>query len=486
MENFVVKKWGGENASELVRSPQNVVNDFLNWVKQAVVVSAIRSSDFNTTDALISIWNSLNKWEDKSIIISKVQILKQFHIDMVNEKLWINWNEVLNYIEIAFSEFIENINQYLNSHNKTKPTRKNDYSIETQNWLFSIIWFWEELSANIQSQVINSLKIDWLNAETVDLSWVVPENNDELNENELFTLLSKEISDRVKKILDDWKVPIIPWYIPWFKNGIENAIWRWYSDVTAEIVSLWMSRAYNVTLEIQKAVRWMLSADPRIVKNTKLIERIDYFTAKEITWARWAKAKLLHDKVLNEELLKAWINIRLFDPFSWNPWTLISRSKNENSSWVEFVWWKDVKLFTISSWNMESKWILSDIFSIVKEYVAVDIVSSSETEISFTVDNLSQEMLEEISSRVKKDLKIEDNLYGNFVKYEDFSLVFCVWQNMLNDNSIIAKITTSLVNAWINIWTISQWKEKRAIAIWVEKSELKRAIQILHRDLIEN
>jgi hypothetical protein len=35
-------------------------------------------------------------------------------------------------------------------------------------------------------------------------------------------------------------------------------------------------------------------------------------------------------------------------------------------------------------------------------------------------------MLEEISSRVKKDLKIEDNLYGNFVKYEDFSLVFCV------------------------------------------------------------
>jgi hypothetical protein len=30
MENFVVKKWGGENASELVRSPQNVVKDFLN------------------------------------------------------------------------------------------------------------------------------------------------------------------------------------------------------------------------------------------------------------------------------------------------------------------------------------------------------------------------------------------------------------------------------------------------------------------------
>ena len=82
-----VKKWGGENAAELSRSPQNIVLDFQNGVKQAVVVSAIRSSEFNTTDHLIKIGKLLSQhpsFEEVQVLIDE---LKEFHFTIVDEKI---------------------------------------------------------------------------------------------------------------------------------------------------------------------------------------------------------------------------------------------------------------------------------------------------------------------------------------------------------------------------------------------------------------
>ena len=116
------------------------------------------------------------------------------------------------------------------------------------------------------------------------------------------------------------------------------AIWRWYSDATASMTAVWLSRIFDVTLEIQKSVIWMLSTDPWLLEKwkPKLIEKIDYLTAKEITWTRWAQAKLLHNQVLRKELQEAWIKVHLFDPFKSTKWTIISREKNIDSSWVSY------------------------------------------------------------------------------------------------------------------------------------------------------
>jgi len=53
--DFIIKKLGGENAAELDKSARNIWEDFENGKTQAVVVSAIRSSEFNTTDKLIEL-----------------------------------------------------------------------------------------------------------------------------------------------------------------------------------------------------------------------------------------------------------------------------------------------------------------------------------------------------------------------------------------------------------------------------------------------
>jgi len=78
---------------------------------------------------------------------------------------------------------------------------------------------------------------------------------------------------------------------------------------------------------------------------------------------------------------------------------------------------------------MSDSGILSSIFEVVKKYnISVDIVSTSETEISFTIDdNVEEERLKSLSNDIRKKIGITENDDINFVKYEkDKALIFCI------------------------------------------------------------
>jgi len=489
-EQLKVKKWGGENAAELTKSPENIIKDFDKWIRQVVVVSAIRSSKFNTTDYLIELWELLSSWRmDKNKIEELLLEIKNFHLWIVSEKLKTNTSFINDFIENKFENLLSVIDIYISLKNKIIPTKENDYSINNSDDKFSLLWFWEKLSAEIQVEVINNLWINWLKSESVNLEWVVDKVNILGSEEEVFAILAIRVSKKILSIWNDWKIPIVPGFIPWFEWWIENVIWRGYTDATAAMTALWFSNVFNTTLEIQKSVEWMLSSDPRIVKwwKVKLIDQIDYLTAKEITWVRWAQAKLLHYQVLRKELQEAWIKVVLFDPFKELKWTLISKNRNKKTSWVEFIWWRNnIVFFSISSWNMSEKWILYDVFYIVKDYASIDIVSTSETEISFTIDWwLSKKVLDKISCKIKQKLWMKEDWYENFVKYEENkALVFCIWQNLSHSIGSLWKAAVALSNGNINIEMVSQWTMERAIVFWIDGEKMNKAINLLHDEFI--
>lgn len=487
-EALKVKKWWGENAAELTQSPQNVLADFRKWVEQVLVVSAIRSPKFNTTDKLIIIWKLL--WDTKITfqeVESKIEELKEFHLDIIKEKLENVSQDLLDYVAQQFDLFKAHI-EFWCVNKQIIPNKENDYLINTQNWSISIIWFWEYISACILSIVINALWEDWISSSQLDLSnitdWI------DWNSEQLFRELSERISKRVNSLLEFGVIPVVPGYIPWFEQGIENAIWRWYSDATASMVAVWLSEDFDVTLEVQKSVRGMLSADPRLLENSntaKLIERLDYLTAKEITWIRWAQAKLLHNQVLRRELQESGIKVYLFDPFREWKWTIISKQKNLDSSWVEFIWWRDkVLVCTVSLWNMSDSWIVFKIFSIVQDYASVDIIWTSETELSFTIDAwLSKNKLAEMSDRIRKSLWIQEDGYENFVRFqENKSLVYCVWQNLSHSLWSLGRAATALASGWVNIEMVSQWTMERAMVFCIRGEDFKKAVNLLHDEFI--
>ncbi|MDD3646736.1 MAG: hypothetical protein PHH06_05025 [Candidatus Gracilibacteria bacterium] len=487
-EALKVKKWGGENAAELTQSPQNVLADFRKGVEQVLVVSAIRSPKFNTTDKLIIIGKLLG---DTKItfqeVESKIEELKEFHLDIIKEKLENVSQDLLDYVAQQFDLFKAHI-EFWCVNKQIIPNKENDYLINTQNGSISIIGFGEYISACILSIVINALGEDGISSSQLDLSNIT--DGIDGNSEQLFRELSERISKRVNSLLEFGVIPVVPGYIPGFEQGIENAIGRGYSDATASMVAVGLSEDFDVTLEVQKSVRGMLSADPRLLENSntaKLIERLDYLTAKEITGIRGAQAKLLHNQVLRRELQESGIKVYLFDPFREGKGTIISKQKNLDSSGVEFIGGRDkVLVCTVSLGNMSDSGIVFKIFSIVQDYASVDIIGTSETELSFTIDaGLSKNKLAEMSDRIRKSLGIQEDGYENFVRFqENKSLVYCVGQNLSHSLGSLGRAATALASGGVNIEMVSQGTMERAMVFCIRGEDFKKAVNLLHDEFI--
>jgi hypothetical protein len=81
--------------------------------------------------------------------------------------------------------------------------------------------------------------------------------------------------------------------------------------------------------------------------------------------------------------------------------------------------------------------ILARLFHIVSNYFSVDIISSSETEVSFTIDGkqIHNKDLNAMVDDIKKEFGLLDNSVSEFIEYKkNRALIFCVLDN--NHNNI--------------------------------------------------
>jgi len=495
--DFIVKKLGWENAAQLHNSAKNIFDDFVKWKNQTIVVSAMRSPDFNTTDKLILLWEELSREKiNEELVFKFIQNIKDFHLKLLECEMLCSKDKLIKIVENVFFDLEENIKFFIKNRKKL-PQKQNDYSIILENWKsFSLIGFWEKVSAKIISWVVDTMSTNWICSKSVDL-WNIISTSDLENKSrkDVFDMLTIKLSDIVEEKIKWWNIPVLSGYIWSFPEWIEERIGRWYSDATAAITAVWLARKWQcVIIEIQKSVKWLLSADPRILdnpKSAKILKKVNYLTAREITGDSWAQAKLLHPQTLRSEVQESGIKIHLFDPFSWEEGSWIvndNREKSEKCSWITFVWWrKNVIFFSISSGKMFEKNILSRLFEIVADYFSVDIVSSSETEISFTVDwNWKcEKKLEEMANKIKKEFNLLDSSTSEFVEYKkNRALIFCVWEHMKNYIWLMAKSVTILSENNINLKIVSQWRLQRAMIFGIEEKDLNKAINLLHNKFI--
>jgi aspartokinase len=107
----------------------------------------------------------------------------------------------------------------------------------------------------------------------------------------------------------------------------------------------------------------------------------------------------------------------------------------------------------------------------VKEYFSVDIISASETEVTFTIDgskNITQK-LDTLSERLRIECNIHKDTKMEFVEYEmDRALVFCIGQHMRNNVGLLARASTILSENNINIELVSQGRLQRAMVFGVD------------------
>ncbi|MDC0506232.1 ACT domain-containing protein [Candidatus Gracilibacteria bacterium] len=498
---YIIKKLGGENAAEIHKSAQNIFQDYERGVFQAVVVSAIRTSSFNTTDKLIELGKLFQSASvDKTQIHRIIVELEQFHLNILSEKLIDVYPLVVDLVKTQFILLQENVEAYLSQDHKTLiPHDSNDYSLLLpNNTRFSILGFGETLSAKIISCVVDSLSSNNICSKSIDLSNLI--QADEIGDkstSEIFDILSLKIGEIVEYNVLNGHIPIIGGYIGSFEHGIEQAIGRGYTDSTASICTVGLSeRKHDVILEVQKSVPGLMSADPRLLedpKKARVIESLDYLTAREITGDSGAQAKLLHHQTLNSRVQEAGVRVHLFDPFSktshgsWIEPTL-QKKGNSADSGVEFIGARsDIIFFSISSGKMFEKNILGRLFSIVKDYFSIDIVSTSETEITFTIDGCGEcdKKLNEMISKITQEFSLHDKTSMEFVEYrKDRALLFLVGGNMRNHIGLMARATKVLAENDINIKMVSQGRLQRAMVFGIRSDDMKKALNMLHDEFI--
>lgn len=499
--DYIIKKLWWENVAELAKSAKNIYKDYIEGKLQAVIVSAIRSPHFNTTDKLIELWLELQKGKiDVKLIAKKINELENFHLNILEEKILCSKSKIVTVIQESFISLRKNVDLFI--QNKSKqiiPTIQNDYTIENSSWeLFSVLWFGEAVSCRVFSSVVDSTSTDWVISKSVDLSNIIAKwSLVWKDEKEIFQILSIKLSSIIEKQVNWGNIPVLSGYIGTFKQGIQSAVWRGYSDATAAICTVWLAQKWhNVIFEIQKSVKGLLSCDPRFLKNpddAQLIPELDYLTAREITGDCGAQAKLLHHQTLRSEVQEAWVKIHLFDPFnssdgSWIIHKNRKENKSEKCSWVSFIGGREnVIFFSISSWKMFENGILSRLFDVVKNYYWVDIVSASETEVSFTIDWcwVENKKLEAMVEEIRNEFGMWENNEIEFIEYrKNKSLIFCVGQHMKNYVWLLSRATRILGENNINIEIASQGRLQRAMIFGIDECDMKKAVNVLHTEFI--
>lgn len=279
-----------------------------------------------------------------------------------------------------------------------------------------------------------------------------------------------------KLVLPELKnnVVLLPGYYGVDNNNDVKTFGRGGTDYSAGFIT----NILNAKLEIWKDVSGFMSADPKIVPSAKQINHLSYEEAEELGYLG---AKILHPKTidpLREKNLSCEIK-NLFNPSVKG--TIISKHKSSEKTIIKSIAaTKNISTITIQSSAMvNNSGFAAKIFSkLAEKEVEIDLISTGETAISFTLNP------KDITVAKEKLLELKDELSCNISEKNDLSLIGVIGEGMKETKGIAGKIFNVIGEEKINIELISQGASEINISFVVEEKDLEKAISVIHKKFI--
>ncbi|HID16105.1 MAG TPA: aspartate kinase, partial [Candidatus Atribacteria bacterium] len=142
--------------------------------------------------------------------------------------------------------------------------------------------------------------------------------------------ISKVESDRVKEVLDRGEVAIVAGFQGITEDEDITTLGRGGSDISAVALAAYLRAD---VCEIYTDVEGVFTADPRIVDNARLIEKISY---EEMSEMASLGAKVMHPRSI--DYAKRYdVPIKVSSSFTWNEGTLIMKKGEDEMEKVEVV-----------------------------------------------------------------------------------------------------------------------------------------------------
>lgn len=255
------------------------------------------------------------------------------------------------------------------------------------------------------------------------------------------------------------------------------------SDYSAAVIAAAIRAS---ACEIWTDVDGVYSADPRQVKQTRLIDRLSYDEAMELSYFG---AKVLHPKTIGP---LAGMQIPCYIKNTLNPaapGTCIDITGDGEALVKGISSLEHLALITVSGPGLKGVvGMASRVFaSMARTHISVSLItqSSSEFSISFCVPQLhlvaakkalEQEFELELQSKLLRPLSIQ----------ADMAIVSLVGDGMRQHKGVAAKFFASLAQARVNVVAIAQDSSERSISAVVEQRSCQNAVKVCHENFFSH
>jgi bifunctional aspartokinase / homoserine dehydrogenase 1 len=276
---------------------------------------------------------------------------------------------------------------------------------------------------------------------------------------------------------------ILPGFIAADAAGNTTTLGRGGSDYTAAI----FAAAVNASvLEIWTDVSGMMTADPRIVSNIKLIPQISYQEAMELSHFG---AKVIYPPTIQPVMSKnipVWIK-NTFSPH--DEGTVIKNESKKNGSPIRGI----SSINKISLVSLEGSGMagipgfskrLFEALASKKINVILITQSSSEHSICVAIESSNSELAKQAVDETFA-YEIETSKVEPLIVENDLSIVAVVGDNMKSHTGIAGRMFNTLGKNGINIRAIAQGSSERNISSVILLKDVAKAVNVLHEEFFE-
>lgn len=458
-----VLKFGGSSVAnaENINKIVSILNDRLKKEKLVVVVSALGG----TTDALITSIVLASNGND--LYKEELQKIENRHLEMVKQLIPVSQqSRVLSMVKQHCNEIEDICNGVFLLQELTPRTRDR------------IMSYGELLSSQIVSAKFQTVGFE---NKWVDTRKLITTNSHYENAVVNFEITNQKLQDYFSE--SEASFFIAPGFIASNNIGITTTLGRGGSDYTASIIAA----ALDATaLEIWTDVSGMMTADPRLVSNAKIIPHVLYREAMELSHFG---AKVVYPPTIQPVMRK---NIPVWVKSTFAPedhGTLIENSSIKNDSSVRGISSiNKIALLSLEGSGMAgipgfSKRLFE---TLANEQINVILITQSSSEHSICVG--IEEASAESAKRAVDEafaIEIERLIVEPLIVEKDLAIIALVGDKMKSHPGISGKMFSALGKNGVNVRAISQGSSERNISAVISANDVKKAVNVLHEEFFE-
>jgi aspartokinase/homoserine dehydrogenase 1 len=276
---------------------------------------------------------------------------------------------------------------------------------------------------------------------------------------------------------------VLPGFVAADKNGVTTTLGRGGSDYTAAIVAAAMNAE---SLEIWTDVSGMMTADPRMVSNAKVIPQISYQEAMELSHFG---AKVIYPPTIQPVMnlnIPVWVK-NTFVPT--DAGTVIEKDSVKNGSSIRGI----SSINKIALLSLEGSGMvgipgfskrLFEALATASINVILITQGSSEHSICVGVD-------EAVSVQAKAvvdaafSYELETGKVEPLTVENGLSIVALVGDNMKSHPGVSGKMFAAMGRNGVNVRAIAQGSSERNISAVIAVADVKKALNVLHEAFFE-